>query len=136
MVKVEISLNEYKRLLVADNRLDALEAFGVDNWEGYDEALSDVVYIAERECIEALEGDQTALYSVTGTAYGYTQSVQKWHVEANSQDEAKELYYEGELISVDFIRDERELDAPHVTLIEESQMGVDYEAVFGIGLCK
>lgn len=33
--KVEISKNEYKNLIDSDLLLKALEAAGVDNWDGY-----------------------------------------------------------------------------------------------------
>ena len=36
---INISPEEYQRLTEADNKLDALEAAGVNNWEGYDEAM-------------------------------------------------------------------------------------------------
>ena len=38
--KVSITLDEYSQLLDRDQKLAALECAGVDNWEGYDEALS------------------------------------------------------------------------------------------------
>ncbi len=37
---VTISRAEYDRLIKAEAKLQALEAFGVDNWDGYDEAMS------------------------------------------------------------------------------------------------
>jgi len=37
---VEITRKEYDRLLVAEAKLDALEAAGVDNWAGYDDAMA------------------------------------------------------------------------------------------------
>ena len=37
---VAISKELYEALLDRDQKLCALEAAGVDNWEGYDEALS------------------------------------------------------------------------------------------------
>lgn len=37
--KVTIDEAEHERLKRADAKLDALEAGGVDNWEGYSEAL-------------------------------------------------------------------------------------------------
>ncbi len=36
---VIIDKTEYERLLKASEKLDALEANGVDNWEGYGEAI-------------------------------------------------------------------------------------------------
>jgi len=36
---IEVSKRRYQELLDAEARLDALEAGGVDNWEGYDEAM-------------------------------------------------------------------------------------------------
>lgn len=37
--KVTISKREYERLLLAERKLDALKAEGVDNWEGYSIAM-------------------------------------------------------------------------------------------------
>jgi len=37
--QVTISRKEYERLLAAQAKLDALEAAGVDNWSGYDDAM-------------------------------------------------------------------------------------------------
>lgn len=37
---ITITKGEYKRLLRIEAKLDALEAFGVDNWGGYGDALS------------------------------------------------------------------------------------------------
>lgn len=36
-----ITVAEYLRLSARDDELSALEAYGVDNWEGYSDALSD-----------------------------------------------------------------------------------------------
>ena len=36
---ITLSLNEYLELVEADQKLSALEAYGVDNWEWYDEAM-------------------------------------------------------------------------------------------------
>ena len=36
MDRIEINLDRYAELLDKERRLDALEAGGVDNWEGYD----------------------------------------------------------------------------------------------------
>ena len=36
---VTISASEYKQLLKAQAKLDALEGAGVDNWQGYDDAM-------------------------------------------------------------------------------------------------
>ena len=38
--KVSITLDEYSQLLDRDQELAALEAAGVDNWEGYEEAMN------------------------------------------------------------------------------------------------
>ena len=38
--KVSITFEEYNQLLNRDQKLCALEAAGVDNWEGYDEAMN------------------------------------------------------------------------------------------------
>ena len=38
--KVSITLDEYSQLLDRDQKLCALEAAGVDNWEGYEEAMN------------------------------------------------------------------------------------------------
>ena len=40
---ITITKKEYKDLLDRDERLSALEAAGVDNWEGYDVAI-DIFY--------------------------------------------------------------------------------------------
>lgn len=37
---ITISIDEYHRLLDQDMWVNALDAAGVDNWEGYDEAVS------------------------------------------------------------------------------------------------
>ncbi|MGM0783851.1 MAG: lambda-exonuclease family protein [Pseudomonadota bacterium] len=39
---VEISRKEYEALLAAREKLDALEAAGVDNWTGYDDAMAQI----------------------------------------------------------------------------------------------
>jgi len=39
---VDVPLNEYKRLKADQEFLHALRAFGVDNWEGYGEAVDSV----------------------------------------------------------------------------------------------
>lgn len=39
---VTITRARYRELLNAENTLEALESAGVDNWEGYDEALEDM----------------------------------------------------------------------------------------------
>lgn len=36
---ITISLSEYESLIRAQDKLDALEGAGVDNWEGYDYAM-------------------------------------------------------------------------------------------------
>jgi len=38
---IYISLTEYKKLKNAENKLDALESNGVDNWIGFDIAMQD-----------------------------------------------------------------------------------------------
>lgn len=40
---VEITREEYLELVAAQRKLACLEAWGVDNWEGYDEAMEDYV---------------------------------------------------------------------------------------------
>ncbi len=37
--KIEIPFDEYIDLLAAKEKLSALEAFGVDGWSGYQEAM-------------------------------------------------------------------------------------------------
>jgi len=37
---IEILVKEYKSLLESQKALDALEAAGVDNWEGYEDAVA------------------------------------------------------------------------------------------------
>lgn len=41
MKMVTISQEEYKSLLESQDKLERLEAYGVDNWSGYSEAMSD-----------------------------------------------------------------------------------------------
>jgi len=36
---VTITQKEYDRLVESDNKLEALECFGVDNWGGYSDAM-------------------------------------------------------------------------------------------------
>lgn len=36
---ITISKLEYNRLLEHSNKLSALESYGVDNWQGYDDAM-------------------------------------------------------------------------------------------------
>lgn len=38
--EITISLELYEELLAAQEKLYALEAFGVDNWGGYEDAMS------------------------------------------------------------------------------------------------
>ena len=40
VMKIEIEITEYKRLLKAELKLNMLECGGVDNWEGYGESLN------------------------------------------------------------------------------------------------
>ena len=49
MAKVEVDEKEYKALVEAAKRLEALETIGVDNWEGYDEI--DITYKIEGKYI-------------------------------------------------------------------------------------
>ena len=37
--KIEIKKSEYDRLVKAEDKLACLEACGVDNWSGYDDAM-------------------------------------------------------------------------------------------------
>ena len=39
---VEISKERYQELLDAETKLCALESAGVDNWEGYDDAMEEL----------------------------------------------------------------------------------------------
>ena len=50
---VHLSQKEYIELLRAQEKLKCLEFGGVDNWEGYDEAMEDYVDPEERIKIEA-----------------------------------------------------------------------------------
>ena len=43
-MKIEIDEDEYKQLLEDQKLLRALEELGVDNWEGYSEAMALVNY--------------------------------------------------------------------------------------------
>lgn len=40
MSTIEISKQQYRELLKAEYKLTLLDCFGVDNWDGYYEALS------------------------------------------------------------------------------------------------
>lgn len=40
MGEITISKQEYRRLLIADEKLHRLEAGGVDNWDWYGESLN------------------------------------------------------------------------------------------------
>lgn len=44
MNKYILTESELHELLQARNRLEALHAYGVDNWEGYEEAINDEEY--------------------------------------------------------------------------------------------
>jgi hypothetical protein len=48
-MKVQIEQKELKRLLRAEAMLNALEAGGVDNWEGYDFSLEEYRNTIQRE---------------------------------------------------------------------------------------
>ena len=39
--KIIISMKRYKDLIMAEDKLLALEAAGVDNWEGYSDAMEE-----------------------------------------------------------------------------------------------
>ena len=39
MLQITINFNEYQRLLTNSTKLECLISAGVDNWEGYDEAM-------------------------------------------------------------------------------------------------
>lgn len=41
---ITIPVRQFVDLYVANTRLNALESFGVDNWQGYDEALDTADY--------------------------------------------------------------------------------------------
>ncbi len=47
--EVVISLEEYNRLLERDNELSLLEGYGVDNWEGYYDALNNTGQICKED---------------------------------------------------------------------------------------
>lgn len=55
MTEVKISAKRLKELEEAEETLRALEAGGVDNWEFYEESLSEL--IAQRDYEEALEAE-------------------------------------------------------------------------------
>lgn len=44
---IEITREEYLQLVAAQRKLGCLEAWGVDNWEGYGEAMK--YYVAPKE---------------------------------------------------------------------------------------
>jgi len=37
--EIRISMQEYRRLMLSEKKLEALEGAGVDNWTGYDTAM-------------------------------------------------------------------------------------------------
>lgn len=45
---ITILKHEYKRLLKASKRLEALEGAGVDNWDGYQYALDSIKELDEQ----------------------------------------------------------------------------------------
>ena len=47
--EVTILRSEYEKLLSASEKLDALERAGVDNWSGYEEAMSELAKEKEEE---------------------------------------------------------------------------------------
>jgi hypothetical protein len=49
-----IPIEEYKRLLRAKLKLKYLQAHGVDNWEGYSEAIQDMIEAENSENTETL----------------------------------------------------------------------------------
>lgn len=51
--KITVSEDEYNKLLDSDAKLRALEEWGVDNWNGYDDALSS--YRKAKEADEELD---------------------------------------------------------------------------------
>lgn len=48
-IMVSISQREYNDLLEAQAKLDRLEAYGVDNWQGYADAMTDSMQIFTEE---------------------------------------------------------------------------------------
>lgn len=49
--EIKISMAEYVALRNAQNKLEALEGAGVDNWEGYDYAMDEYVEEDESELL-------------------------------------------------------------------------------------
>ena len=43
-VEFKIAKEDLLNLLARSNKLAALERFGVDNWQGYDDAINDYLY--------------------------------------------------------------------------------------------
>jgi len=54
---MNLSEDRYKELLHAEGILDALYGAGVDNWEGYDEALSTLEESDVEESYEDIYGE-------------------------------------------------------------------------------
>ncbi len=80
---MSIDQKELQRLRDAKAKLDALEAWGVDNWEGYDDALEPYHEAKERE--EKLETTLSNILEILcmgieepagrGAGYGFTDAV-------------------------------------------------------------
>lgn len=49
---VKINIKELTELWNKMLKLEALEDYGVDNWEGYCEAMADIESVTEQEIIE------------------------------------------------------------------------------------
>lgn len=54
MKKIEITVDEYKRLLRSDLELQTLDDAGVEDWEGYENAF-DYQYLQRRQKIEKMQ---------------------------------------------------------------------------------
>ena len=65
-----ISSKQYKKLIRDQEKLEALECAGVDNWAGYDESLCDLRKQWEREDIkEKIKINETTEINVVLLAY-------------------------------------------------------------------
>lgn len=62
MKEVKISKNRLKQLEFAEKKLNALEAGGVDSWDGYSESLAEIAFEIEIE-----ESAWNALAAITET---------------------------------------------------------------------
>jgi len=58
-------------------------------------------------------------YEIKVEVSGYCRGVKVFRIKANSEEEAKEIYYDGKVISDEIHRDDREQDILDITIVEE-----------------